>query len=199
MLKIFSVVTLSSFVVIAACSKSDDSTSAPAAGSDLNGTWASGCFGPDRGMYAKRTITYSNLALTGKYEEYSDAACATKVHSTVWTGTSTIPTAAVNGITPINVSFASFKSTALTEGNAAQNNQYVYCGMSDWSANAEKDILGKACDGYSIPVNGKQYDIYKVDGSSLCFGKSAEAPSATPDESKRPTELETGYNWLTKQ
>jgi hypothetical protein len=38
----------------------------------------------------------------------------------------------------------------------------------------EKDVLGKDCYGFSIPVGGKSLDIYRVDGSTLKFGQGSK-------------------------
>ncbi len=187
---LFSVASLSAaFLALAACGGSSSDNATPAAGSDLNGTWASTCVGPVNGMYSVTTITYDDLALTGNYSEYSDAACASKVHSTDWTGTSTIAGKTATGETKIDIAYASFKSTPLTAANAGQNNAYKYCESTDWAAGTTKDILGKTCQGFSIPVGGKSLDIYKVSGTTLTFGKDAKI-AVTLAESDRPTTLQ---------
>jgi hypothetical protein len=159
-----------------------------APGSDLNGTWATPCFSPGNTLYAMTTLTYTDLSLKGNYSEYSDAACTMKVHSSDWTGKSTVGGTTASGETKIDITFASFKSTALTDANAQQNNSYMYCGFTDWAKDAEKNVLGADCFGFAIPVNGKSLDIYKISGDTLTFGTGAKIGTSLA-ESDRPTTL----------
>lgn len=163
-------------------------TGGAAPGSDLNGTWATPCFDAGNGTYAVTTLNYQDLALVGNYSEYGDATCTMKVHTSDWTGTSTITGMTANGETKIDIAFASFKSTALTAENADLNNNYMYCGFADWAKDVEKDVLGANCYGFSIPVGGKSLDIYKVSGDTLTFGMGAKIGTDLM-ESDRPTML----------
>ena len=159
-----------------------------APGSDLNGTWSTACFSPGNSMYAMTTLTYTDLSLKGNYSEFSDSACTMKVHSSDWTGTSTISGTTSSGETKIDIAFASFKSTPLTDQNAQQNNTYMYCGFTDWAKDAEKNILGVNCMGFSIPTGGKSLDIYKISGDTLTFGTGAKIGTMLT-EADRPTAL----------
>ena len=157
-------------------------------GADLNGTWETGCF--DTGfLHAKTRLTYTDLALVGNYSEFDDAACTSPAHSSDWTATATIAGTTANGETKIDIAFATFTSTPLTAANADTNNQYMYCGFSDWSANVEKDILGAPCMGFSIPVGGESLDIYTVMGDTLLFGANAKI-GVDLMESDRPTTID---------
>ena len=90
----------------------------------------------------------------------------------------------------LGLAFSTFTSVALTEENAMMNNQYAYCGFTDWVANVEKDVLGADCYGFSIPVGGKSLDIYKIEGDTLLFGVAAKI-AVELDEADRPTELDS--------
>jgi hypothetical protein len=142
---------------------------APVPGADLDGTWQSVCY-----MKTQTSLTYANLALTGTYTEYSDDACTTPYHVSKWTGTGMVTGETASGDTKLDLSFASFKSTSLTAENAAFNNMNQYCGATDWAANVEKDVLGKDCYGFSIPVGGESLDIYRVEGTTLKLGQGAK-------------------------
>lgn len=155
-----------------------------ASGSDLDGTWETACYNK-----AKTSLTYDALALVGTYTEYSDDACTTPIHISTWTGTGAVTGETSGGDTKIDLSFASFKSVALTAENAALNNMYQYCGMTDWAANVEKDVLGKQCYGFSIPEGGKSLDIYRVEAATLKFGKGAII-GADVTEADRPTVID---------
>lgn len=159
------------------------------AGADLDGTWRTGCF-PTAVGFAKTTLAYSNLSLVGTYAEYSDSACTQAIHVSRWTGTTTVAGPARNGVTPIDISFATFTSTALTADNAMQNNNYRYCGATDWRANVERNVLGAECQGFAIPIGGRSLDIYRVNGSTLNFGQNAQI-AVNPSETTRPTMLDT--------
>lgn len=153
-------------------------------GSDLDGTWKTACY-----MKAETTLAYDKLALTGTYTEFSDDACTAAIHVSKWTATGKVTGETAAGDTKLDLSFTSFKSTALTAENAMFNNMNMYCGATDWAANVEKDILGKDCYGFSIPVGGKSLDIYRVEGQTLKFGQGSKIATDLA-ESDRPTAID---------
>jgi hypothetical protein len=159
------------------------------AGADLNGTWSTACFLTQNGTYAKTVLVYNNLALNGAYQEYSDSACQTGYNTARWTGTATVGAEVSTGVKKLDLAFSSFKNTPLTMTAAAGENQYMYCGITDWAANVEKDVLGKPCQGFAIPQGGKSFDLYKVSGTTLKFGQNAKI-SASPAEADRPTAID---------
>lgn len=168
-------------------STSTDTTSTSTStvpGSDLDGTWQTACY-----MKAQTTLAYDDLALTGTYTEYGDDACTTPIHVSKWTGTGVVTGQTAAGDTKLDLSFTSFKSTPLTAENAAFNNTNQYCGATDWAANVEKDILGKDCYGFSIPVGGKSLDIYRVTGSTLKLGQGSKIGTDLT-ENDRPTAID---------
>ncbi|MFT3770451.1 MAG: hypothetical protein QM820_33910 [Minicystis sp.] len=160
--------------------------SAMTAGSDLDGTWETACY-----QKTRTSLAYDHLAFTGTFTEYGDDACsaASAYHVSKWTGTVTVTGATAAGDTKIDLAFATFTSVALTEENAAFNNTNAYCGLTDWAANVEKDILGKDCYGFSIPVGGKSLDIYRVDGATLKFGQGSKIGTDVV-EADRPTAID---------
>lgn len=166
----------------------EDPAAPAAAGADLDGTWQTAC-APTAVGFATTTLTYANLALRGAYTEYSDAVCTQAIHVSRWTGTAAVSGPARDGATPLDVTFATFTSTALTADNAAQNNSYRYCGATDWRANAERDVLGADCQGFAIPRGARSLDLYQVAGSALRFGQNARI-LVNPPESSRPTAID---------
>jgi hypothetical protein len=158
------------------------------AGADLDGTWQTQCF-PTMVGFAKTTIAYSNLALTGTYAEFSDSACTQGIHVSRWTGTTTVSGPARDGLTPIDIRYATFTSTALTADNATQNNNYRYCGATDWRANVERNVLGADCQGFAIPMGARSLDVYKVEGTTLRFGQGAQI-AVNLTEAMRPTMID---------
>lgn len=163
-------------------SSSSGSTVVP--GSDLDGTWQSACY-----MKTQTSLTYDKLALTGTFTEYTDDACTTPYHVSKWTGTGVVTGETAAGDTKLDLSFTSFTSIALTAENAAFNNMNQYCGATDWMANVEKDVLGKDCYGFSIPVGAKSLDIYRVAGAVLKFGQGSKIAVGLT-EADRPTMLD---------
>ena len=167
-----------------------------ATGADLNGTWVTGCFNTGF-AFAKTTISYDDLALSGSFDEFDDADCTNGIHTSHWTGTSTIAGTTATGETKIDIAYATFTSTPLSAVNATTNNSFQYCGFSDWSANVEKNILGAPCQGFAIPVGGESLDIYQVTDATLLFG--TDAPIGTNlTEADRPTTLNEN-NVFTRQ
>lgn len=184
------VVALAAAALATGCGADPSSASADAstAGSDLNGTWRTACF-PTPVGFATTSLTYTNLALEGTYTEYSDNACTQAIHVSRWTGTTTVPGPVRDGATPIDIAFATFTSTALTDANATQNNMYQYCGFTDWRANVTRNVLGAMCQGFAIPVGARSLDIYRVEGGTLRFGQNALI-AVNPAESTRPTMID---------
>jgi hypothetical protein len=170
---------LSGLLLAAACG--GDS---PVAGADLDGTWESPCY-----QAAQTRLVYSSLALTGTYNEYSDMNCATLRHVTTWTGNATVGDEVQPGIHKLDLSFNTFRSKPLTATEAGLVNGYQYCGFTDWAAGVEKDVLGRNCVNFSIPVGGKSLDLYQVVGTGLTFGKNAKI-AAQLSEADRPTALD---------
>lgn len=156
-------------------------------GSDLDGTWSTAC-----GNKSITTIEYAGLQLKGTYTAYADDACTTPVAVNKWTGHSTIAGAGVDGATKIDVHFDSFNATALTDEQATKWSGWSYCEKTDWSANAEVDVLGKKCQGFAVPQAGVNLDIYKVSGTTLMFGKGSKI-TAEPSEADRPAVLNAGW------
>lgn len=154
------------------------------AGDDLNGTWEGPCY-----QGARTQLAYAGLALTGTYTEFSDMTCTTPRHVTTWTGTASVGAEVQPGVRKLDLAFSSFRSRALTDTEAAFVNQNQYCGFTDWAAGAEKDILGRACYGFSVPKGSVSLDLYQVQGSTLTLGKGAKI-AAQLTEADRPTVLD---------
>ena len=161
-----------------------------APGSELDGTWQTPCF-DNRGFnFARTTLAYDNLALTGTFEEFEDAACTRATHVSHWTGVGVVSGTTAAGDSKLDLAFVTFTSTAVTAANADFNNTNAYCGFTDWAAGVERDVLGAACFGFAIPVGGESLDIYRVEGDTLRFGDGAMIGVDLP-ESARPTMLST--------
>jgi hypothetical protein len=158
---------------------------------DLNGTWETPCFlVPGQQLKSKTRLVYNSLKLTGSYTDYADADCKVVRGASTWTGTATVGAAgAAAGSKKLDLSFDSYKYKPVVAEAATVNNQYMYCGFMDWVANVEKDVLGRACFGFSIPVGGKSFDLYKVEGNTLKFGKDSKI-SASPQEADRPSVID---------
>ncbi len=156
----------------------------------LNGTWETPCFlVPGQQLKSKTKLVYVNLKLTGTYTDYADDGCTVIRGQSTWTGTATIGAAAADGSKKLDLAFDTYRYKPAVAEAAMVNNQYMYCGFSDWAANVEKDVMGRMCYGFSIPQSGKSFDIYKVEGTTLKFGKDSKI-SATPQESERPAAID---------
>jgi hypothetical protein len=162
-------------------------TAPTADGSDLNGTWKTAC-----GNKSITTIEYAGLQLQGTYTTYADDACTTPVAVNKWSGHSTLAGAGADGATKIDVHFDSFHASALTEEQATKWSGFSYCEKADWAANADIDVLGKKCQGFAVPQDGVNLDIYKVSGATLMFGKGSKI-TATPNEADRPAVLNASW------
>jgi hypothetical protein len=170
---------LSMSVTLACTACSDDESD----GSELDGVWRSSCF-----ERAITELTYDSLTLVGTYTTYADDGCATPVARNIWTGKGVVGSTK-NDATRIDLAFQSFRAIALDAGTAGFFNQSSFCGLTGWAANVERDVLGASCPGFSIPVNGKSLDIYRVTDRSLVFGRESKVLVA-PTEADRPVQLD---------
>jgi len=166
---------------LSSCATAPVSQSQP--GSDLNGAWASAC-----GNKSITRLEYTGLSLRGTYTTYEDDACKTPVAVNTWAGHSTVGSTSAEGATTIDVHFDSFNASALTPDQAGRWSGWSYCEKNDWAVGAPADVMGKKCQGFSVPVGGVNLDIYKVSGNTLVFGKDSKI-TATPSEADRPTVL----------
>jgi hypothetical protein len=187
---------VASSLTLLGCGSTDTTTTSTTgsegpASSELNGTWETACsMQPGQQFYGKTRLVYKNLALSGTFSDFADAKCSMQMGETTWTGKATVGgPAAVAGATDLDLAFDTYHYKPLSEQAAMTNNQYMYCGISDWAANVERDVLGKPCNGFVIPPDGKSLDIYKIDGTTLLLGKGSKI-SATPSESDRPSQLD---------
>lgn len=153
-------------------------------GRDLDGTWTTACY-----QKTTTSLTYADLDLVGTYTEYADDACTSAIHVSTWTGTGTVAGQTAAGAHKLDLSFASFESTALTAENADFNNTNMYCGLTNWTAGVKQDVLGRDCYGFSIPEGGESLDIYMVDGDTLKFGKGAIVGTDL-SEADRPSSID---------
>lgn len=65
-------------------------------------------------------------------------------------------------------------------------------GYSDWKANVAKNVAGRSVDGKApaVPaVGARSYDVYKLDGVALFFGKPDKTHDGT-SEGARPIEFD---------
>lgn len=175
------VVTLAA-TLATGCDSGDEGEAA--VGRELDGAWETACY-----EKAKTKLVYDDLELVGTYTEYEDDACTSPIHVSTWTGTGVVSGKTDAGANKLDLEFASFESVALTPENAALNNMYQYCGLTDWAANVEKDVMGLDCYGFSIPEGGKSLDIYVVEGDTLRFGQGAQVGTEL-SESDRPSAIE---------
>lgn len=156
---------------------------------DLEGTWSTGCYPSPSFGGAKTTLKYTNLHLVGTFDEFSDNACTQPRHTTVWEGTASNGEELGPGVRKLDLAFTAFRSKPLTQAEADLVNNYGYCGIKDWAPNVERDVLGKDCVNFSIPQNGKSFDIEKSSATSILFGKNAKI-GATVSEADRPTAID---------
>ena len=151
----------------------------------LEGTWSSPCW-----MGAQTQLVYKNLHLVGTYSEYSDMGCTTLRHVATWEGEASGGEVVTGEVRKLDLTFSSFKSKPLTDAEAAFVNMSSYCGITDWAANVERDIMGRDCYNFSIPLAGKSLDIFERTGTTLQTGKGAKI-AANLSEADRPTELDS--------
>lgn len=166
-------------MIILSCSSQNDR-----AAKDLAGTWENAL--SNRG---RTTLTFDGNNLTGVYTTYEDDAGTTPITATTWTGIiSDAGDSNLAGVRKYNISYKSFTAKALTESGAAYFNSVTFGGYTDWAPNAEKDIMGKDCLGFTLQKDAVSLDIYKKDGNTVSFGKDMKyAASNALAESDRPT------------
>jgi hypothetical protein len=145
---------------------------------DLAGEWENSCTKADLfGInYNKTEVKFSPV---GDFERettlYSDEGCATPVGKMKETGTYAAlgSSATVDGARDLNLTVSGAKLTAITQDAADKLNTARYCGVTNWTAGQEVDVLGKECLGLTRNNGDVVFDIYRVDQDNkrLTLGK----------------------------
>lgn len=190
---------LSALVLLAACSgaqKVDDKPPAPdvpaITGKFTNDTCIPQPQADGTTSYLKMAFDLTPTTWAVAITTYGDEACATKLGTSHFDGPYTLtgPSAAVPGAFEGEFGFAHRTITPHVDGYVALM-QSLSCGKAPYAVGQPQDVLAAGCPEMGIPPAAacpKEYDLVKLDGTSLTFGKRpADNDMCAPD--KRPTEL----------
>ena len=180
---------LFSFTIISCAKKSSEETNSTT--TELEGKWKTSCYLDSRNNHFYiTTISVTGTNLEIKDEAHHDSSCNTDDETTVWSNSSLSIGEEVtysSGATghKFTMNLASFKYTPETAADVSYVNTNSICGYSDWALNTEKDITGKTCGSFTIPVANTTYlSIYKLVGNNLylgSFGTTGSYPNSVSD------------------
>lgn len=186
------------FLLGVSCGKKDEEKTTTA--TVLEGTWAAACEVNDTGS-GKKSVTFQGTSIVMNDIAFGDASCtsgevqfAGRVTATFAVGSvASTPADATN----LDISGIKMYATAKNDSTVTAFNSAQFFGMSDWALNVEKEVTGLNGDGTASADGSSQFEIFKITGNTLCFGKKSETNDGS-SAAKRPTELETS-GCLTKQ
>lgn len=150
-------------------------------------------------IYYQREYKFTETDWSATVSIFVDPLCATTALKTNIKGTYTVgnPATAPAGATELDFAYAERRMQLLQPQAALLLNGIMCGGMASWTAGPDVDVSTKGCLPL-MPSNvdcPKEFDIAKLDGTTLTFG----ARPMTPDGlcKARPTTLST--TTLTKQ
>ncbi len=186
------------------CGEKDSGDSS--SGTILNGTWKKTCGktydgsseddSTDESTTFEETVyEFDNNSFKLTFKTYTDSTCAANslTNTQYLEGTYAIGDDATSPADAKNLNVTITKSilTLATDAEVAAYNSSKVCGLTTWEKDKEVDMNGKPCDNdepLTLPLTN--YDLVKVDGSTVMFGDMHEEADGTT-EAKRPTELDT--------
>ena len=188
---IYVLVILFLSLTLFSCAKKSD-TSSSTTTTELEGVWKTSCYiDSDNLSYYITTISVTGTNLEIKDESHDDSSCNTD-NGTLVASFSSLSIGEEelsfsSGATghKFTMNLASFKYTPETAADVSYVNTNSICGYSDWALNTEKDITGKTCGSFTIPVANTTYlSIYKLVGNNLylgSFGTTGSYPNSVND------------------
>ena len=177
---------------IFSCAKKSDTSSSTSTTTELEGKWKTSCYLDSRNNHFYiTTISVTGTNLEIKDESHDDSSCNTD-NGTLVASFSSLSIGEEelsfsSGATghKFTMNLASFKYTPETAADVSYVNTNSICGYSDWALNTEKDITGKTCGSFTIPVANTTYlSIYKLVGNNLylgSFGTTGSYPNSVND------------------
>lgn len=164
-------------------------------------SWFSNCLSMGNSGYQKSEMLFkSDGGFFIRQSAYLDASCNSLLFIQEISGTF-ITSANTGERKNIDLTLASM--TLTSKSSAATNgwNNTSLCGISNWTLNTTRSIVGLTCGSDTMPVVGdKSYDIYYIDttGDSSSGTKKGDlllgytgGSNDGSTEAKRPTDLST--------
>jgi len=177
-------------------SEKTDVAATAAAVPSPEGRWKSECITQDNGGQKSFVVMDFNITKdrwTLDYVTHGDDKCATPFITSHFEGPYKVGAASASVAGAYDGEFGFDKKTVKSHADAAVAVLTQACGAGTYTANAETDILEKGCAGFgSLPKAdcGTDYDLVKIDGDKLHFGKRPVDNNMCSPE-KRPKEIES--------
>jgi hypothetical protein len=197
-LKVISVATIAALTFACGADNDEGSTS------ELDGTWVGTCSADDD-TFSKMTQMFSSGQVTGTFNDYSDASCATETLAIVISrpfstgaAVTTPADAKESTFSPTTKVTVTLKTDELVSAFNGTAGNSATCG-GGFVKNQTKEVTAANCGGVDgLFDTTTVYSIYKIDGTKLYIGDCGDGGTATDCTSatKRPTTLDT--NFLTK-
>jgi len=158
---------MTAVVVLGACAKEEEKEASFAA-KDIAGTWVVSCTPAALGqLTAHRTATLT-LGADGTYTyqhtSYQDAACTTKFYDETSAGTFKLGEPVDEHGKYVTVTATSGTGVARHEAVVTAFNALNNCGHVDWAIDADIDLVGTPCIGWSESNTTEAVDLAEVGG-----------------------------------
>ena len=143
----------------------------------LEGTWSTGCSGPDEdGEYSIEIDTYTGDKLTFTETIYGeDSTCTTESLIIDSTSTITLSDSYILGsgetVYDLNLSNATFTLTPKSLGTVTELNSSSFCGHTSWEINVGKSMIGCDLDDDTISdIEADMFGIVEFNTTSIRYG-----------------------------
>lgn len=139
---------------------------------------------PNDAAHATIELDFQDNRMIQQRTTFGDFACSEPMLQTRWEWEVRYPAAG-----KIDMIYKSQVFTPLYPQMVYHLNRTSYCGYSDWQVNVGKELLGRTCNDYLMPLPGaEKYQIYRTDGDNLVLGEDLGERDGTT-EVLRPDQL----------
>jgi hypothetical protein len=140
---------------------------------------------PNDAAHATIELNFDGEQMVQSRTTFSDFGCQTAMVKTKWVWGLKYPAEG-----KVNLEYKSHTFAPLFQYMVDHLNRTAYCGYTDWSVGVEKEMLGRVCNDYKMPVAGDvKYQIFRVDGNTMNLGDDYAPGRDGSSEATRPDSL----------
>jgi hypothetical protein len=190
------IIPIATLVIAASCGKKEDDDKPTSNGTVLEGTWAAACeVDAATSTSSKETKVFTGLTADTIVTQYIHQNCSTAqaaLNLRVST-TMTLSGAATTPADALKIDLSKYKVYIMPKNSliAASYNSSKTYGKTDWAVDVDTEVTNLNEDGTTnTPTEIFTYDIFKITGTNLCFGKTDDTNTGAMAE-LRPIELES--------
>jgi hypothetical protein len=159
--------------------------------SQIEGQWMTDCSFVPRKHSGILSLRLQSDAYSVLFSQYSDRECNVLGFEIAQSGTYE------RSGEDFDHTLTSIVMTLQSEDVVKHSNQTLFCGYSDWKIGESRDISGRRCGPFAMPIVGKKsFDLLRLKDGGLTFGgfpreNTFESPTLRPKQ--------TNTDWVFRQ